>query len=128
VDHATGDTLQAVRDHRPANPLEAPGEVDLTSQIDFKRLGLAAADAGSAVFGPVPQGTFLRTLGVEMRIAALLERADQQQGRSLREALFRLTDASTMGEAFKVLALGRPDQPAPPGFGAPSLRGRLPSP
>ncbi len=128
VDHATGDTLQAVRNHRPVDPLEAPGEIDLTSQIDFKRLGLAAADAGSAVFGPVPQGTFLRTLGVEMRIAALLERADQQQGRSLREALFRLTDASTMGEAFKVLALGRPDQPAPPGFGAPSLRGRLPSP
>ena len=122
VDHATGDTLQAVRDHRPANPLEAPGEVDLTSQIDFKRLGLAANGAGGAVFGPVPQGTFLRTLGIEMRTAALLERADQQQRRSLREALFRLTDASAMGEAFKVLTLGMPGQPAPPGFGAPSLQ------
>ncbi len=128
VDHATGDTLQAVRRHHPVDPLEAPGEVDLTSQIDFKRLGLAAADAGSAVFGPVPQGTYLRTLGIEMRIAALLERAAPSQSRNLREALFRLTDASTMGEAFKALVLASPDQPPPPGFEAPSLPGRLSTP
>lgn len=126
VDHATGDTLQAVRDHRPAGPLEAPGEVDLTSQVDFKRLGQAAAGAGSSVFGPVPQGTFLRTLGIEMRITALLAHTDPQESQSLREALFRLTDASTMGEAFKVLALASPDHPPPPGFSAPSLQGRLP--
>ena len=122
VDRATGDTLQAVKNHRPADPLETPGEIDLTSQVDFKRLGEAAADAGSALFGPVPQGTFLRTLGIELRIAALLEQAAPKQGRSLREALFRLTDASTMGEAFKVLALASPDQPPPPGF---RLPGRL---
>ena len=36
VDHATGDTLQAVRDHRPADPLDSPGEADLTTQVDFK--------------------------------------------------------------------------------------------
>ena len=123
VDRATGDTLQAVRNHRSADPLEAPGEADLTSQVDFKRLGLAASEGGAAVFGPVPQGTFLRTLGIEMRIANLLARAAEAQSRNLREALFRLTDASAMGEAFKVLVLASSGQPAPPGFGEPSLKG-----
>lgn len=124
VDRATGDTLQAVRDHRPVEPLSAPGEVDLTTQVDFRRLGRAAADGGADVFGPLPQGTFLRTLGIDVRIAALLAKANEQQNRSLREALFRLTDASAMGEVFKVLALASPDGPPPPGFGAPSLKAR----
>jgi len=128
VDRATGDTLQAVQAHRQVGPLTSPGEVDLTTQVDFRRLGLAAADGGADLFGPVPQGTFLRTLGIEIRMAALLKKADDRQRQSLREALFRLTDASTMGELFKVLVLGSPDSPPPPGFGAPSLRGRPRSP
>ena len=127
VNRATGDTLQAVRRHAPIDPLTAPGEVDLTTQVDFRRLGLAASESGADVFGPVPQGTFLRTLGVEMRTATLLSQADQEQGRRLREGLFRLTDASTMGEAFKVLALASPKGPPPPGFGAPSLRSGKPA-
>ena len=121
VDRATGDTLQAVREHRTADPLDRLGEADLTAQVDFRRLGQAAANGGANVFGPVPQGTFLRTLGIEMRTAALLKNADDQERRNLRGALFRLTDASTMGEAFKVLAFGSPDGPPPPGFGAPIL-------
>jgi len=127
VDHITGDTLQAVRDHRPVDPLCMPGEVDLTTQVDFKRLGEAAAKGGAHVFGPVPQGTFLRTLGIEVRTASLLAKADEGQRRNLREALFRLTDASAMGEAFKVMILGQPGAPPPPGFGAPSLQGGQPS-
>jgi len=123
VDRATGDTLQAVKAHRQVDPLSFPGEVDLTTQVDFRRLGLAAADGGADVFGPVPQGTFLRTLGIEMRMAALLKKADDRQRQSLREALFRLTDVSAMGELFKVMALGSPGAEPPPGFTAPGVRG-----
>jgi SAM-dependent MidA family methyltransferase len=84
---------------------------------------LAAAAAGSAsVYGPVPQGTFLTTLGIHLRTAKLLERASTEQQRALRAALFRLTDASAMGELFKVLVLAGPDAPAPPGFHQPTLR------
>ncbi len=124
VNRATGDTLQAVRHHEPADPLSAPGEIDLTTQVDFRRLGLAAAEGGADVYGPVPQGPFLRTLGIEMRTAALLSRSNQEQAKRLQEGLFRLTDASAMGEVFKVLALGSPKGPPPPGFGGPSLRGK----
>ena len=123
VDHVTGDTLQAVRDHKRVDPLSLPGETDLTTQIDFKNLGEAAASAGADVFGPVPQGTFLRTLGIEVRAASLLRRADERQSDALRHALFRLTDASAMGELFKVLVLSAPNTAPPPGFGKPALKG-----
>ncbi|HEX5078474.1 MAG TPA: SAM-dependent methyltransferase [Geminicoccaceae bacterium] len=117
----TGDTLQAVRDHAPWPVLRAPGEADLSSHVDFRALAEAAADAGAAAYGPVPQGPFLRAMGIDLRVARLLRDATPAQRRELRAALFRLTDAGAMGELFKVLALARPDAPPPPGFSAPTL-------
>jgi NADH dehydrogenase [ubiquinone] 1 alpha subcomplex assembly factor 7 len=117
----TGDTLQATRNHAPCDPLDAPGTADLTTHVDFGALAEAAAAGGAAVYGPVPQGTFLATLGVHLRTAKLFERATPDQQRALRAALFRLTDASAMGELFKVLVLAAPQAPAPPGFAAPTL-------
>src|SRR3546814_7149454 len=35
---AAGDTLQAVKAHRFADPFAAPGEVDLTAHVDFVAL------------------------------------------------------------------------------------------
>jgi NADH dehydrogenase [ubiquinone] 1 alpha subcomplex assembly factor 7 len=117
----TGDTLQAVRDHAPWPVLRAPGEADLSSHVDFRALAEAARDAGAVVYGPVPQGPFLRAMGIDLRMARLLERATPGQRRELRAALFRLTDGGAMGELFKVLALARPGAPPPPGFTAATL-------
>ena len=122
VKRPTGDTLQAVRNHRAVDPLGFPGEADLTTQVDLRSLAEAAAAAGAAVFGPVPQGTFLRVLGIEPRIATLLRGADDRQRRDLRGALFRLTDAGAMGEVFKVMAMTAPADPPPPGFRAATLQ------
>jgi NADH dehydrogenase [ubiquinone] 1 alpha subcomplex assembly factor 7 len=118
----TGDTLQATRAHAPCDPLDAPGSADLTTHVDFGALAEAACGVGAAVYGPVPQGTFLTTLGVHLRTAKLLERAAPDQRRALRAALFRLIDPGAMGELFKVLVLAHPAAPAPPGFQAPTLR------
>jgi NADH dehydrogenase [ubiquinone] 1 alpha subcomplex assembly factor 7 len=117
----TGDTLQATRRHAGCDPLDAPGTADLTTHVDFGALARAASAGGAAVYGPVPQGTFLTSLGVHLRTAKLLERASPDQQRALRAALFRLTDASAMGELFKALVLAHPQAPAPPGFAAPTL-------
>jgi NADH dehydrogenase [ubiquinone] 1 alpha subcomplex assembly factor 7 len=117
----TGDTLQAVCGHARIDPLTAPGEADLSSQVDFRALAGAAAAGGAAVFGPVPQGTFLRAFGIEARALHLLERARPEQRRALRAGLFRLTDPAAMGELFKVLVLASPHGPPPPGFSAPDL-------
>jgi NADH dehydrogenase [ubiquinone] 1 alpha subcomplex assembly factor 7 len=118
----TGDTLQATRRHAPCDPLDAPGTADLTTHVDFRALAAAAAEGGASIYGPVPQGTFLTTLGIHLRTAKLIERATPEQQRALRAALFRLTDASAMGELFKVLVFGGPDAPVPPGFHRPTLR------
>ena len=118
AEEPTGDTLQATRRHAPCDPLDAPGTADLTTHVDFRALAAAAAAGGASVYGPVPQGTFLTTLGIHLRTAKLIERATPDQQRALRAALFRLTDASAMGELFKVLVFAGPDAPAPPGFHA----------
>jgi NADH dehydrogenase [ubiquinone] 1 alpha subcomplex assembly factor 7 len=122
ADQPTGDTLQATRNHAPCEPLEAPGTADLTTHVDFRALAEAACAGGAAVYGPVPQGAFLSGLGIHLRTAKLLEQATPGQRRALRAALFRLIDASAMGELFKVLALAHPGAPAPPGFASATLR------
>ncbi len=54
---APGDSLQAVRDGRPADPLAEPGLADLTAHVDFQAMSETACAAGAAVHaGPVPQG------------------------------------------------------------------------
>jgi NADH dehydrogenase [ubiquinone] 1 alpha subcomplex assembly factor 7 len=121
ADGPTGDTLQATRRHAACDPLDGPGTADLTTHVEFGGLAVAAAAGGAAVYGPIPQGTFLRTLGIHLRTAKLLERATPDQQRALRAALFRMTDAGAMGELFKVLVLAHPQAPSPPGFAAPTL-------
>ena len=120
AERPTGDTLQAVRGHAACDPLASPGEADLSAQVDFRAVAEAARDGGAAVYGPVPQGAFLRALGIEARALRLLERARPEQRRELRAGLLRLTDPAAMGELFKVLVLAGPGRP-PPGFAAPIL-------
>ena len=112
VRSAPGETLQAVRRHRFHSPLEAPGEADLTAHVDFERLAAAARAEGAVVRGPVGQGAFLRTLGIEARAAALRPRG----GAAVDAALQRLTADDGMGSLFKVIAATHPALPAPPGF------------
>lgn len=118
-----GETLQALRRHRFANPLQAPGEADLTAHVDFGALGHAARVAGAAVHGPVPQGEWLKRLGILERACALRRHADVRQAADIDLALARLTGhgspeqgPASMAELFKVLAVAQPGLPVPPGF------------
>ncbi len=54
-----GDSLQALRDGRPADALGDPGTADLTAHVDFAALAEAARAAGADTHGPVSQGAFL---------------------------------------------------------------------
>jgi NADH dehydrogenase [ubiquinone] 1 alpha subcomplex assembly factor 7 len=113
---APGDTLQAVHRHAPADPLEDPGEADLTAHVDFAALARAARTAGAEAHGPVAQGAFLRTLGIELRAERLLARATPEQAHAIRSGLSRLIDAAEMGRLFRVLALTSPGFGPPAGF------------
>jgi SAM-dependent MidA family methyltransferase len=112
----SGDTLQAVREHRMVGPLEMPGESDLTAHVDFAAVARAAKEAGAAAHGPVPQGLFLNRLGIAARAAILLRKASPQQRADIAAACERLIDEAQMGTLFQVLAITARDAPAPPGF------------
>jgi NADH dehydrogenase [ubiquinone] 1 alpha subcomplex assembly factor 7 len=109
------DTLQALKNHKTVDPIETPGEADLTAHVDFARIAQLAADAGLEVHGPVTQGAFLRALGIEFRAEALA-RANPSHAERLQRELKRLTHADEMGALFKVLCLSSPHLPPPAGF------------
>ncbi|MBB6427377.1 class I SAM-dependent methyltransferase [Sphingopyxis sp. JAI128] len=112
---AAGDTLQAVKAHRFADPFANPGEVDLTAHVDFASLAGAASGAGVAVTPLATQGEWLRRLGIDARLqslaAAAPARADELQGQ--RD---RLVEPKAMGDLFKVMAFTARDWPTPAGF------------
>jgi SAM-dependent MidA family methyltransferase len=110
-----GDTLQAVRDHRFADALAEPGEQDLTAHVDFEALARAATTAGAVVTSVVPQGEWLRRLGIEARAAALAKSRDDRAD-EIAAAVERLTAPEQMGGLFKAIAVHSPHWPAPAGF------------
>ncbi len=112
ADRPPGFTLQALRAHAPADPLEAPGEADLTWLIDFDRLAEALAPLATAI---AAQGAFLARLGIGRRAARLADVRPHEAG-AIADALERLTAAEQMGTHFKALAAWPAGQARPPGF------------
>jgi NADH dehydrogenase [ubiquinone] 1 alpha subcomplex assembly factor 7 len=118
-----GPTLSALRRHRPVNPLEDPGDADLSAHVDFAALADAARASGAAVWGPVPQGRFLAALGAEARLRMLSERAGAEQRALLESGLRRLIDPGEMGTLFKAIALASPGLPVSAGFAEAAVPG-----
>jgi len=115
---APGDSLQALRGGKPADPLAEPGASDLTAHVDFAALAAAARAAGATVYGPAPQGPFLARLGLFQRSGVLARSQPPARAAALMEAARRLAEPDRMGRLFKVLALCHPALPPPPGFEA----------
>lgn len=113
-----GDTLQAIGRHQFANPLQAPGRVDITAHVDFQALGLAAESMNAGVQGPVTQADFLRRIGIDTRAQALKASASAQQAADIESAVVRLTQSGPtgMGELFKVMAIADPKLGRLPAF------------
>ncbi|NDW07740.1 class I SAM-dependent methyltransferase [Jiella pacifica] len=117
--HATsafGDTLQAVRAHAYADPLDRPGEADLTSHVDFAGLSEIFSRRGLAVSPIVEQGDFLLALGLLERAGGLGAPLDAEGRADIERAVARLAGrgAGEMGALFKVLAVAAVPMPLPP--------------
>lgn len=112
-----GETLQAVRRHRFADPLSVPGEADLTAHVDFAVLKETATGVGLAAFGPMPQGEFLLKLGLAARCDNLARNATEAQRAALLSGAARLADPRQMGLLFKMLVLQSSGLAPPPPFG-----------
>lgn len=86
--------------------------------VDFATLRrYATAEANVKGFGPVGQGAFLKAMGIEHRLAALLQNAGSEE---VQEELFsayeRLVEPEQMGSIFKAMALTHADIGQPVGF------------
>ncbi|MEP3917406.1 SAM-dependent methyltransferase [Ascidiaceihabitans sp.] len=105
-----GDTLQALQNHAPTDPLQCPGGADLTAHVDFEALCAAVPCAHSKV---TPQGVFLERLGITQRAQSLAASLRNTALDAHIDAHRRLTHPDEMGNLFKVLGLF-PKQHAPP--------------
>jgi len=116
AESAPGDSLQALRDGRPVNPLGEPGTADLTAHVDFAALARVARSAGAAVHGPVPQGVFLSKLGLFQRTGRLARTQPPGRAAALVQAAQRLAEPDRMGRLFKAMAICHAALPCPAGF------------
>lgn len=112
----TGETLQALRQGQPADPLLDPGEADLTAHVDFPALRDVALGIGAMVHGPTGQGAFLTALGLFARTERLARGRPPGEARALIDGAHRLVAPERMGRLFKAMAFCHPSLGELPGF------------
>jgi SAM-dependent MidA family methyltransferase len=105
-----GDTLQALQNHAPVDPLLHAGQADLTAHVDFEALANATPCRFSRI---TPQGVFLERLGITQRAQALAQNMHAEALNTHILAHQRLTHPDEMGNLFKVIGL-YPENSRPP--------------
>jgi SAM-dependent MidA family methyltransferase len=98
-------TLKAIRQHSiSANPYEAPGEQDLTTDVNFTALAAVAAKHGMQAHKLVTQSQFLMGIGEANQFADAFEECHLPQERAkVALQLKHLVTPAGMGESFQVL-------------------------
>ncbi|KAL4889376.1 DUF185-domain-containing protein [Aspergillus ambiguus] len=129
MDYGTQETipvnsLRGIQNHRNVPPLSAPGQVDVSADVDFVSLAEAAIEAseGVEVHGPVQQGDFLQAMGIAERMQQLLRGVqDEEKRKTLESGWQRLVEkgGGGMGKIYKVMAIvpENSGQRRPVGFG-----------
>ncbi|GMF18112.1 unnamed protein product [Phytophthora fragariaefolia] len=117
-DHPSEISLRGIKNHEFVSVLREPGEVDLSIDVDFATLRrFATAEPKVKSAGPVGQGMFLKNMGIEHRLAMLLQNTESEK---VQEDLFssyeRLVEPEQMGTIFKAMALTHEDIGQPVGF------------
>jgi SAM-dependent MidA family methyltransferase len=102
-------TLKAIRRHSiGANPYEAPGEQDITADVNFTALAAAAERHGMQAHKLITQSQFLMGIGEANQFADAFEDSRLPQERAKRAMqLKHLVTPAGMGESFHVLVASR---------------------
>jgi len=109
-----GDTLQALANHKTADPLTNPGHTDLTAHVDFAQI---AHHAHPARFSRLTtQGVFLERLGITARAQTLANNLSGAAREAHVKAHRRLTHPAEMGDLFKVMSIHPVSENPPPGL------------
>ena len=114
-----GETLQAVYRHKFTDVLSMPGQVDITSHVDFQELAKAFEEGGAKTHGPRTQRAFLYAMGIREREKALKKNAPARARIMLSRQAERLVSETQMGNLFKVLAVTHASLGIPHPFGEP---------
>ncbi|XP_047538850.1 protein arginine methyltransferase NDUFAF7 homolog, mitochondrial [Vanessa atalanta] len=105
-----GDTFRAFHKHKIVDPLENPGNSDLTADVDFSQLRISAsmspgAENYAVVLGPVKQMEFLERMQARVRLQVLIDNAKTEEDKEKIKASYEmLVDPTKMGERFKFMA------------------------
>lgn len=115
------DTLRAIKDHKLVSPLDNPGEADLSADVDFEALRIAAQRNHNVdVYGPVEQGDWLHTMGIGARATALANSQTTDEAKQrISSAYSRLVGkgVGSMGKVYKVMSVLPKGSREPVGFG-----------
>ncbi|XP_034369695.1 protein arginine methyltransferase NDUFAF7, mitochondrial isoform X1 [Arvicanthis niloticus] len=99
------DTFRGFCGHQLHDVLVAPGTADLTADVDFSYLR-RMAQGKVASLGPVEQRTFLKNMGVDVRLKVLLDKArEPSMKQQLLQGYDMLMNPQKMGERFNFFAL-----------------------
>ena len=98
-------TVKAIRQHSiSANPYEAPGEQDITADVNFTALAAAAEKHGMRTQKLITQSQFLMGIGEANQFADAFEACRLPQERAkVALQLKHLVTPAGMGESFQVL-------------------------
>jgi SAM-dependent MidA family methyltransferase len=102
-------TLKAIRQHSvSANPYEAPGEQDITADVNFTALAVAAEKRGMQAQRLVTQSQFLMGIGEGNQFSDAFEdcRLPQERAKVALQLKHLVTPAG-MGESFHVLVASK---------------------
>jgi len=102
-------TLKAIRKHAvSATPYEAPGEQDITADVNFTALAASAQQHGLHAEKPLTQSQFLMGIGEANEFADAFEdcRLPQERAKVALQLKHLVTPAG-MGESFHVLVASR---------------------
>jgi SAM-dependent MidA family methyltransferase len=107
-------TLKAIRQHSVnANPYEAPGEQDITADVNFTALAAVAEHAGMTVQPLRTQSQFLMGIGEQNQFADAFEECRLPQERAkVALQLKHLVTPAGMGENFHVMMASKGVDPS----------------
>ena len=111
--------LRGIKNHKWVSPFSTPGEVDLSSDVEFASLKNAAEAGGNTKinvdlyllgarsFGPITQKDFLMQMGIQQRLLDLLKSSKSAaEGKDLVRACDRLVSPDEMGNIYNFFAIG----------------------
>jgi NADH dehydrogenase [ubiquinone] 1 alpha subcomplex assembly factor 7 len=110
---AIGDTVQAMKQHQFCSIFESPGEVDVTSHVDFAQLAKSFLKSGANPCSLLTQGEFLNAMGLLVRTESLARTQDVVARDGIEKASRRLVDDAEMGQLFKVFCATQRDMAIP---------------